>query len=287
MLIYELLHCPSHPISLTERELLLSKVLHCSREALYINDQIKLTSYQQHRLQTLIKRRLTGEPLAYILGYQNFWEQNLKINQNVLIPRPETELVVELALAKLGAKNNAYVADLGTGSGAIAIALALTRPTWNVMATDISSKALTLAKNNARRLKAANIKFKLGSWLQALPTKPLLDMIVANPPYIAPQDPYLRGSIRFEPRSALVAPQNGLADLKTIITKAPYYLKLGGWLIVEHGYNQEKEVKALFKNCKAYGPASIYLDYAKHPRVSAAPIKLRLNVADRECALHQ
>lgn len=271
MLIYELLHYPKHPLPLNEREILLSKVLHVTKETLYLKDQTKLTSYQLRRLNLLIKRRLTGEPLAYILGYKDFWEQRLKVNSSVLIPRPETELLVEIALNKIP-KNAARVADLGTGSGAIAIALALTRPKWQLIATDCSLEALKVAKANARRLAAKNIKFKLGSWLKALPSNYELDIIVANPPYIAPRDPHLLGSIRFEPRSALVAAQNGLSDLKTIINEAPKYLKLGGWLLLEHGYNQLDAVKRLFKANSAYGPVTNYLDYTKIPRVSAAQI---------------
>ena len=194
-----------------------------------------------------LERRLKGEPVAYLLGRREFWSLELAVTPDTLIPRPETELLVELALARLPADEAVIIADLGTGSGAIALALALERPQARIVATDQSQAALAVAQRNAQRLNLAKIEFRLGDWCAPL-TGECFDLIVANPPYVAAADSgWRQGALRFEPPTALISGPDGLDALRTIIVQAPDYLKPGGWLVLEHGYDQGEAVPALLR----------------------------------------
>lgn len=246
MRINELLAIKS--ISRIDIELLLVSVLNQPRSFLYAHPEYKLTLAQEKNFDLLFIRRASGEPIAYILGKKEFWSFELSMNQNVLIPRPETETLVEVALDKLG-RETVTVADLGTGSGAIAIALAHECPNWTVVATDISEEALKLARHNAMQLQLKNIEFYCGDWGEALPCKKF-DLIVSNPPYIAQNDPHLQqGDVRFEPKIALEA-GDGLSELQKIIIQAKEYLKIGGLLMLEHGYDQSEKVQNLLHQNK-------------------------------------
>jgi len=204
-----------------ETELLLAHVLQVSRTHLLAwPDQI-LTPEQQQQFQQLLQRRLQGESIAHIVGEKEFWSLTLTVSPDTLIPRPETELLVETALEKLPANILQNIADLGTGSGAIALALAKERPHWQITATDIDSAALKIAQYNAKKLALKNITFHQGNWFKALPANRQFHAIISNPPYIAENDPHLDpASLAFEPKHALISDNNGLHDLYLIIAQA-------------------------------------------------------------------
>ncbi len=230
-----------------DAELLLAAVLGKSRTYLYTWPEQVLSPSERSYFESVLERRVMGEPVAYILGTRDFWTLTLRVNRHVLIPRPETELLVETALA-LVTTQEACIADLGTGSGAIALAIASERPVWKVVATDMSGDALTVASDNASQLNIVNVEFRQGSWCDALPPH-LFDLIVSNPPYIDAADAHLtQGDLRFEPRSALVAADDGLADIRTLCSQAPQRLKPGGWLLLEHGWTQGPTVAAILQS---------------------------------------
>lgn len=191
-----------------------------------------------------LARRRAGEPVAYILGRQGFWSLDLEVAPATLIPRPDTELVVETALALLPARD-AAVLDLGTGTGAIALALAAERPAWRLTGVDRVAEAVELAERNRRRLGLGNATFLQSDWFSALDGR-RFELIASNPPYIAADDPHLvLGDLRFEPASALVAGADGLDDIRRIVAAAPDHLAAGGWLLLEHGFEQAGAVRAL------------------------------------------
>jgi release factor glutamine methyltransferase len=230
-----------------DAELLLAKVLEKDRVFLrtwpdFLVDEALRGEYTQ-----LLERRKKGEPLAYLLGWWEFWSLSLQVNEHTLVPRPETELLVEQALIQL--PDGPYrVADLGTGSGAIALALAAERPSWQIWASDFSADALDIARKNARRLALSNVQFVQGNWCEALPSEHF-QMIVSNPPYISPGDPHLKGDgLPFEPLAALVAEENGLKDIINIAQQAVFKLLDEGWLMVEHGADQGEAVREIFLN---------------------------------------
>ncbi len=230
-----------------DAELLLAAVLGKSRTYLYTWPEQVLSPSERSYFESVLERRVMGEPVAYILGTRDFWTLTLRVNRHVLIPRPETELLVETALA-LVTTQEACIADLGTGSGAIALAIASERPVWKVVATDMSGDALTVASDNASQLNIVNVEFRQGSWCDALPPQ-LFDLIVSNPPYIDAADAHLtQGDLRFEPHSALVAADDGLADIRTLCSQAPQCLKPGGWLLLEHGWTQGPTVAAILQS---------------------------------------
>lgn len=192
------------------------------------------------RFEALLARRQAGEPVAYLLGRQGFWSLELEVSPATLIPRPETELLVELALARLPAGQSLRVADLGTGSGAIALALARERPQAHVVATDASAEALTVARRNAARLGLGRVEFRDGDWLVPL-AQERFDLIASNPPYIEQDDPHLaQGDLRFEPPAALASGADGLDAIRVIVRDAGRHLHPGGWLLLEHGWNQAR-----------------------------------------------
>lgn len=228
-----------------DAELLLAHALGKPRSYLYTWPENQPNAIQARDFLALLARRIKGEPVAYLLGKREFWSLELSVNSAVLIPRPETELLVESILS-LPLLNSAAVLDLGTGSGAIALALGSEKPGWRVTAADISADALETAKKNARNLKLRNVEFLLSRWFNAIPDQ-RYDVIVSNPPYIATADPHLKtGDVRFEPRSALTSGADGLDDLREIVNLAPQHLKIDGYLLVEHGYDQGKTVASLF-----------------------------------------
>jgi release factor glutamine methyltransferase len=254
-----------------EAELLLAMVLQKPRSFLYSHPEYVLTSAQQSAYDGLIKRRVAGEPVAYITGTRGFWTLDLQVTSAVLIPRPETELLVELALAcgELPG-DDAQIADLGTGSGAIALALASERPHWQVFATDRSAAALQVAAGNATRLGLHNVVFCQGNWCDALPAGLSLDMMVSNPPYVEAGDPHLQQSdLRFEPSSALVASEHGLSDLAILCEQAVQRLKPGAWLLLEHGKDQGESVRGLLK-AQDFRQIRTERDLSGHDRVSLA-----------------
>ncbi len=229
----------------------------------------ELTTDQWRDYENAIDQRRNSMPVAYLTGRREFWSMNLLVNTDVLIPRPETEVLVELVLGKIDKNTEALVADLGTGSGAIALAIASERPRALVIATDVSQAALDVARKNALRLGVENIEFCLGQWPSAF-DKNELDLIATNPPYVRTDDPHLRqGDVRFEPREALVGGDDGLDVIRDIAQKAPYYLKHGGYLLVEHGSGQGRDVQNIVKS-HGLDPSCIYNDLAGLPRVCVA-----------------
>ena len=225
-----------------DAQILLAHVLGRSRTWLYTWPAYELTPEQERAFDALIGRAAQGEPVAYLTGQRAFWTLTLHVTPAVLIPRPETEVLVELVLESVKA-DSALVADLGTGSGAIALALASERPNWRIHATDASSAALSVAKANAERLAITNVQFFPGSWCEALPATGYA-LIVSNPPYIAEEDPHL-AALWYEPRSGLVAAECGLADLKQIALQARSKLANGGLLLLEHGWQQGASVRSV------------------------------------------
>jgi len=248
-------------------QLLLADVLERNTSYLYTWPEKLLTQQQVLVFDELLQRRISGEPIAYLLGYQDFWSLRLKVSKDTLIPRPDTELLVEQALSLL-ADGDYRVADLGTGTGAIALSLAAERPSWQVIASDFLPAAAALAKANRDHLKLTNVEVVTGSWLEPLVGK--FDLIVSNPPYIDANDEHLaRGDVRFEPLTALVATQSGLKDLRDIIEGARDYLVASGWLLLEHGFEQGEDVRRLFES-SGYQAARTLQDFGKNDRVTLA-----------------
>lgn len=228
-----------------DAELLLAHVLDLPRSWLFAHGDDALPAVVHARFEALLARRVAGEPVAYLIGRRGFWRFELEITPSTLIPRPDTELLVELALARMPAGAAMRVADLGTGSGAIALALASERPCARLIATDASEAALLVARRNAETLTLDNVEFRAGDWLAPLAGE-TLDMIVSNPPYIAADDPHLQvGDLRCEPRSALASGIDGLDAIRAIVRDAPAHLVAGGWLLIEHGWTQGEAVRRL------------------------------------------
>lgn len=228
-----------------DAELLLADSIEKTREYLFTWPSQELTQSQLKKFDDYCRRRSTGEPIAYILGRQAFWDFELVVNPSVLIPRPETELLVETALALLDKSATAIVLDLGTGSGAIALALAASNRHWAVTAVDSSESALGVARENAKLLQLSNIEFIQTSWCDGLPNDHY-DLIAANPPYVEAGDKHLsEGSLPFEPIAALVASEHGLADIRSIAEQGRHCLKKNAWLLIEHGFQQKQAVEKI------------------------------------------
>lgn len=251
-----------------DAELLLAHVLGKPREYLVTWPETLIQEPDQQAFLNLLQKRVLGHPIAYLIGTRAFWNFDLIVTTDVLVPRPETELLVEVMLEQLDF-NKHLIADLGTGSGAIALALAIERPQWQIVATDISKAALTVAEKNAENLHLQNIIFNQGSWVAALGDDQF-DAIVSNPPYIDKADIHLnQGDVRFEPQQALVAEDQGLADLKQIAVVALDKLKPGGILLMEHGYQQSEAVRQLLKQ-SGYNAIESYKDIAGLERATLA-----------------
>ena len=267
--IAELLAAPSLPDSETpalDTALLLAHVLGKPRSYLLTWPERALTDEQQAQFAALLQRRRQGEPVAYLLGNQGFWSLELQVSPDTLIPRPDTERLVEVAL-ELGPLQSARVLDLGTGTGAIALALAAERSQWQLTGVDRMPGAVALADSNRNRLKLDNAQFLVSDWFGALPGQ-RFDLIVSNPPYIAADDPHLQqGDVRFEPASALVSGADGLDDIRYLIDTAPQYLDPGGWLLLEHGWQQAETVRDLLEQ-GGFIDVQSWRDLAGHQRVS-------------------
>ncbi|KAB0286406.1 peptide chain release factor N(5)-glutamine methyltransferase [Vibrio fortis] len=226
-----------------------------------------LTLEQEQHFNKLLTRRLTGEPVAYIVGEREFWSLPLKVSPSTLIPRPDTERLVEVALDKTFGKTG-DILDLGTGTGAIALALASEMPNRNVTGIDLRPEAQQLASENAERLNITNTTFLNGSWFEPLPENSRFSLIVSNPPYIEKDDPHLsQGDVRFEPITALVAEEKGLADIKHIADNARHYLEADGWLAFEHGYDQGDAVREIMQ-ALGYLDVMTEKDYGGNDRVT-------------------
>lgn len=227
-----------------DAQLLLAHVLEVSTSYFYTWPDKTVESANIERFDVLLVRRERGEPIAYLLGHQAFWSVDLEVAPCTLIPRADTERLVEVALSVLDINRANRILDLGTGTGAIALALAAELPNANVVGVDLIEDAVALAKRNASRNRISNVRFVQSSWFDALGTSESFDLIVSNPPYIDSNDEHLsQGDVRFEPKSALVAEKQGMADIEHIIQQAPGYMAPNAYLVFEHGYDQALAVQ--------------------------------------------
>lgn len=256
-----------HGAARFESALLLAWTLGVSRSQLMTHPERRLTGDERQRFEALIERRAGGEPVAYITGRREFFDLELKVTPAVLIPRPETELLVEKALERLPPPGRGGVLDLGTGSGAVALAIARHRPNAEVTAVDAWDDALAVARDNATRLAIGNVRFVLSDWFSALQGE-RFDLVVANPPYVAQGDPHLdAGDLRCEPRRALMAGPDGLDAMRRIVAAAPEHLAPGGWLLLEHGYDQAGACRQLLERAD-FGEVFSAADLSAIERVS-------------------
>ncbi|ADJ65746.1 peptide chain release factor N(5)-glutamine methyltransferase [Herbaspirillum seropedicae] len=255
------------PLDPLENRILLCHALRLTRVQLITQSERQLSAAEAETLAALLARRLRGEPIAYIVGQREFYGLDLRVSPDVLIPRPDTELLVELALERLPQGGSAL--DMGTGSGAIAVAIAHTRPDAQVTALDASPAALAIARENASTHQV-RVRLLESDWYGALDADQAFDLIVSNPPYIVAGDIHLsQGDLRFEPVDALTDHADGLSDLRTIIEGAPAHLKAGGWLLMEHGYDQAAAVRALLTG-GGWREVQSWRDLAGIERVSGA-----------------
>lgn len=251
-----------------DAEVLMCFVLAKSRTFLYTWPERELTQAQGEHLQILVERRLAGEPIAYIIGSREFWSLELEVSPDTLIPRPDTELLVEIGLELLQlVLAPQQVLDLGTGTGAIALALASEKPDWQFCGVDRVPEAVALARHNQQKLQLTNARFLESDWFSALDDEKF-HLIVSNPPYIDNNDEHLQqGDVRFEPRSALVAGNQGLQDYQEIIAMAADYLSHQGWLLFEHGYEQAEAVRNLLSE-RGFVEVQTRCDLAGHERAT-------------------
>jgi len=255
-----------------DAELLLCEVLERPRSYLFTWPERDLTPEQTEAFNGLLTRRLEGEPVAHILGRREFWTLELSVTPDTLIPRPETELLVETALARIPVDAEWNIADLGTGSGAIALAIASERPGCRITAVERSDEALAVARENAARNGLDNVVFVGGSWFEPLAGRHF-EMIVSNPPYIPQRDPHLNeGDVRFEPMTALASGTDGLDDIRHLVAAAPAFLAAPGWLLLEHGYDQGADVVALLQQA-GYREGDDLEDLQGHGRVAVGRLR--------------
>ena len=273
MIITELITCATEKLAdvsdspRLDAEVLLCHVLQKDRSYLITWPEKHIDHTSEETFNQYVTLRSQGHPIAHITGQREFWSLPLDVSKDTLIPRPDTELLVEQVLMHFPQNEDVRLADLGTGSGAIALAIAKEKPGWTVLAVDNAEAALRIAKNNATKLSINNTEFRLGHWCQALDHQPL-DIIVSNPPYIADSDDHLQqGDVQFEPRSALVSADNGLQDLKEIAACSQQHLKPGGMLLVEHGYDQKQSVWDIFTH-NHYREMQQIDDLSGNPRVT-------------------
>jgi release factor glutamine methyltransferase len=247
-------------------ELLLCKALDCSRTYLYGWPEHELTQEQQQAFRLLLGERQSGRPVAHLLGNREFWSLPLKVNDSTLIPRPDTEILIETALA-LNLAADTKLLDLGTGTGAIALALASEYSGWDILAVDLAEAAVELARDNVKSLGFTNVKVQQSNWFTVIEPQ-RFNIIVSNPPYIDSSDPHLKqGDVRFEPSSALIAKDRGFADLFSIIDISRHFLAVDGWLLLEHGFEQGVEVRKKLYEC-GYHCVETRLDYSGNERVT-------------------
>lgn len=250
-----------------DAEVLLCHVLGVERTWLYTWGDREAPTFERARFEALVAARAQGWPVAYLTGEREFWGLRLATSPATLIPRPDTETLVEAALARAEAPRGRLL-DLGTGTGAIALAFASERPGWAVLGLDLAPEAVALARHNAARLGIANADFRESDWFSSLDDTERFALIVANPPYIAADDPHLgQGDVRFEPASALVADEDGLADLQHLVSAARGYLEPGGWLLLEHGYAQGAAVRRALGNA-GYAAVASLTDLGGQERLS-------------------
>ena len=253
-----------------EAEILLSHVTGKSRTHFRAFAEAEVSAAEALRFQGLIEQRKSGQPMAYLTGTREFWSLDFEVTADVLIPRPETELLVEIALEWVRLLPQPRLLDLGTGSGVIPISIAKERRDANLTAVDVSPKALALAQKNAHRLGAPGIRFLLGDWLEALPGEEQFDLIVSNPPYISDQDGHLAcGDLRYEPRSALASGPEGLDAIRTIVREARTFIRADGGLALEHGFEQAPAIQAILAD-HGYHSIETRTDLQRHPRVTMA-----------------
>jgi release factor glutamine methyltransferase len=252
---------------LLDAEVLLCLALHKERSYLRAWPDNLLEPEQLEQFWALVEERQKGVPVAYLTGHREFWSRDFHVTPDVLIPRPDTELLIELGLKLIPADEPVKLIDLGTGSGIIAITLAAERPHAQVIATDFSPVALEIAKHNARHHHITNIRFYQSNWFDDVPDAQF-DLVISNPPYIAEDDSHLQeGDVRFEPQTALVAAQQGLRDIQIIADTTRGRLKSKGHLLIEHGYDQQHQVQTIFKNLR-YDKVRTYQDLSGQPRVT-------------------
>lgn len=250
-----------------DAELLLAHILEKPRTFLIAWPEHCPDAAQRAAFEQLLERRCGGEPIAYLLGQREFWSLPLKVQSGTLIPRPDTELLVEQSLALIREHGFQRIADLGTGSGAVALAIAHDCPACQVTATDIHTESLALARQNGDAFGLSNLDYRLGRWFAPLNGQ-RFDLIVSNPPYIAASDPHLQqGDVRFEPVRALVAGDDGLDDIREIVNQAPDHLIDKGWLLLEHGYEQGEAVRELLAQ-RGFGCVATFADLGGRERVS-------------------
>ncbi|MGL4270191.1 MAG: peptide chain release factor N(5)-glutamine methyltransferase [Plesiomonas sp.] len=266
----ERLQCAGSESARRDAEILFGHVTGKSRSFLLAFPEHVLSAPQCQQLDVLVRRREQGEPIAYVIGEREFWSLPLRVSPATLIPRPDTERLVEEALNRLPASQG-EILDLGTGTGAIALALASERPDCQITGIDLQLEAAALAASNAERLQIGNARFLTGSWFEPLrlenPRRQFV-LIASNPPYIDADDPHLgQGDVRFEPRSALVADEQGLADIRLIAAQSREFLLPGGWLLVEHGWQQAPAVQAIF-HAAGYQHVQTVQDYGGNDRVT-------------------
>lgn len=249
-----------------ECEILLAQALGVGRAFLFAHPEQTVGDRETKDYKRLIERRQSGEPVAYITGVREFWSLPLRVTPDVLIPRPETEILVEAALARIPSGRRLRIAELGTGSGAIALAVASERPECEIHASDISTGALEVARKNALDLGCSNVQFHLGSWFE--PHAGSFDMVLSNPPYVAAGDPHLAlGDLPFEPQTALVSGPDALSAARTIVMEAPRRLRPGGWLIFEHSFDSGVEARRTMHEA-GFREVQTLKDHVRNDRVT-------------------
>jgi release factor glutamine methyltransferase len=252
-----------------DAEILLCQVLQLSRSALIVRGADPITAESRHAYEHLIARRVHGAPIAYLTGKREFWSLELSITPDVLVPRPETEVLVELALRLLPTDQACSVLDLGTGSGAIALAIASERPLVCATGVDVCEHALAVAMANSHKLGLPDVRWRVGSWFDAVPGE-RFDLIVANPPYVASNDPALK-HLTAEPALALSSGPTGFEALTKIVDRAALHLQPGGWLLLEHGSTQADDVAAMLEH-RRFGGISSHVDYSGKTRVTLGTV---------------